>query len=237
MIEPALRWPELGARRDGLGVPRLRNLPVARPDRADVPELSRARGARPHRRGHRPTWFASSRPARSIHGSGAPTNSRPTPICAFTASCAAPSAPAAVDVSSLMLEAKAAYVEKHGLPPGDWISSRIELWARLGSRFPIADQLSAGPSLGALDARAVAGRLAASAAAARAPHFVHAPGGPARLEQAAPAAAGPAGRLFRRRLRQLLRPGAGRGGRLGPPSRRASTSSCPTGSAARAWRR
>jgi Fe-S oxidoreductase len=45
--------------------------------------------------------------------------------------------PSAVDVSSLMLEAKAAYVEKHGLPPTDWMFSRIEFWARLGSRFPI----------------------------------------------------------------------------------------------------
>jgi FAD/FMN-containing dehydrogenase/Fe-S oxidoreductase len=45
--------------------------------------------------------------------------------------------PRGVDVSSLMLEAKAAYVEKHGLPPGDWIFSRIELWAELSSRFPI----------------------------------------------------------------------------------------------------
>ena len=36
-----------------------------------------------------------------------------------------------------MLEAKAAYVEKHGLPPSDWVFSRIEFWARLGSRFPI----------------------------------------------------------------------------------------------------
>ena len=45
--------------------------------------------------------------------------------------------PSAVDVSSLMLEAKAAYVEKHGLSPSDWIFSRLELWARLGSRFPI----------------------------------------------------------------------------------------------------
>ena len=34
--------------------------------------------------------------------------------------------PSAVDVSSLMLEAKAAYVEKHGLPPADWVFSRIE---------------------------------------------------------------------------------------------------------------
>jgi FAD/FMN-containing dehydrogenase/Fe-S oxidoreductase len=45
--------------------------------------------------------------------------------------------PSAVDVSSLMLEAKAAYVEQHGLPPADWIFSRVEFWARLGSRFPI----------------------------------------------------------------------------------------------------
>ena len=64
-------------------------------------------------------------------------NSRRTPISAFIASSAGPSVPSAVDVSSLMLEAKAAYVEKHGLPPSDWIFSRIELWARLGSRFPI----------------------------------------------------------------------------------------------------
>ncbi len=45
--------------------------------------------------------------------------------------------PSAVDVSSLMLEAKAAYVEKHGLAPSDWVFSRIEFWAKLGSRFPI----------------------------------------------------------------------------------------------------
>jgi FAD/FMN-containing dehydrogenase/Fe-S oxidoreductase len=45
--------------------------------------------------------------------------------------------PSAVDVSTLMLEAKAAYVEKHGLPPHDWVFSRIEFWARLASRFPI----------------------------------------------------------------------------------------------------
>jgi FAD/FMN-containing dehydrogenase/Fe-S oxidoreductase len=45
--------------------------------------------------------------------------------------------PAGVDVSGLMLEAKAAYVENHGLDPSDWIFSRLEFWARLGSRFPI----------------------------------------------------------------------------------------------------
>ena len=45
--------------------------------------------------------------------------------------------PSGVDVSSLMLEAKAAYVENHGLPPGDWMLSRVELWSRLASRLPI----------------------------------------------------------------------------------------------------
>jgi Fe-S oxidoreductase/FAD/FMN-containing dehydrogenase len=46
--------------------------------------------------------------------------------------------PSRVDVSSLMVEAKAAHVEKHGLPPGDWVFSRLELWSRLASRLPIA---------------------------------------------------------------------------------------------------
>lgn len=45
--------------------------------------------------------------------------------------------PSAVDTSSLIMEAKAAFVENHGLPPQDWIVSRIEMWARLASRFPI----------------------------------------------------------------------------------------------------
>jgi Fe-S oxidoreductase len=45
--------------------------------------------------------------------------------------------PSAVDVSSLMVEAKAAYVQDHGLPPIDWILSRVERWSKLASRFPI----------------------------------------------------------------------------------------------------
>lgn len=45
--------------------------------------------------------------------------------------------PSAVDTSSLIMEAKAAFVENHGLPPQDWLVSRIEMWARLASRFPI----------------------------------------------------------------------------------------------------
>lgn len=45
--------------------------------------------------------------------------------------------PSEVDVSSLMIEAKAAYVQNHGLPPADWMLSRVEQWAGLASRFPI----------------------------------------------------------------------------------------------------
>jgi Fe-S oxidoreductase/FAD/FMN-containing dehydrogenase len=45
--------------------------------------------------------------------------------------------PSGVDVSSLMLEAKAAFVENHGLPPGAWALSRLELWSRVASRLPI----------------------------------------------------------------------------------------------------
>jgi len=46
--------------------------------------------------------------------------------------------PSGVDVSTLMLEAKAAYVENHGLSPNDWALSRVDLWAGLASRVPIA---------------------------------------------------------------------------------------------------
>ncbi len=45
--------------------------------------------------------------------------------------------PAGIDVSSMMIEAKAAYVEEHGLAPTDWFLSRVDLWAKLASRFPI----------------------------------------------------------------------------------------------------
>ena len=37
-----------------------------------------------------------------------------------------------------MVEAKAAYVEKHGLAPRDWVFSRLEVSARLASRMPLA---------------------------------------------------------------------------------------------------
>src|SRR5262249_29989802 len=48
-----------------------------------------------------------------------------------------PECPSGVDVSRLMVEAKAGYVERHGLAPRDWVFSRLEIWARLASRLPI----------------------------------------------------------------------------------------------------
>ncbi|WP_145267903.1 FAD-binding and (Fe-S)-binding domain-containing protein [Tautonia plasticadhaerens] len=44
--------------------------------------------------------------------------------------------PSGVDVSSMMLEVKAAYAEQHGLSPSEWFMSRIETWARLAVRVP-----------------------------------------------------------------------------------------------------
>jgi FAD/FMN-containing dehydrogenase/Fe-S oxidoreductase len=44
--------------------------------------------------------------------------------------------PAGVDVSSLMLEAKAAFVANHGLRPEDWMLSRIDSWSEWASRAP-----------------------------------------------------------------------------------------------------
>jgi FAD/FMN-containing dehydrogenase/Fe-S oxidoreductase len=44
--------------------------------------------------------------------------------------------PSGVDVSGLMLEAKAAYVAIHGLTPEDWMLSRIDQWAQWATRSP-----------------------------------------------------------------------------------------------------
>lgn len=52
--------------------------------------------------------------------------------------------PAGIDVSRLMLEAKAAYVENHGLSPTDWTISRLDVWARWGSRFPVLSRALLG---------------------------------------------------------------------------------------------
>ncbi len=44
--------------------------------------------------------------------------------------------PSGVDVSRLMIEAKAAYVARHGLSQTEWMLSRVDLWAGLGMRMP-----------------------------------------------------------------------------------------------------
>ncbi len=55
--------------------------------------------------------------------------------------------PAEVDVSALMVEAKAAFVEAHGLTTPDWMLSRIDVWSRIASRFPIVcNALMASPA-------------------------------------------------------------------------------------------
>jgi FAD/FMN-containing dehydrogenase/Fe-S oxidoreductase len=61
--------------------------------------------------------------------------------------------PSAVDISALMLEAKAAYVEDHGLAPIDWVMSRVETWSRISSQLPILSNalLASGPARWALE--------------------------------------------------------------------------------------
>ncbi len=58
-------------------------------------------------------------------------------LCIHCTSCRS-ECPAGVDISSLMVEAKAAYVETHGLAPTDWFLSRVDLWSNLASRVPIS---------------------------------------------------------------------------------------------------
>ena len=67
-------------------------------------------------------------------------------LCIHCAACRT-ECPAGIDVSSMMIEAKAAYVEEHGLAPTDWFLSRVDLWAKLASRFPILwnSVLKSGP--------------------------------------------------------------------------------------------
>jgi len=56
--------------------------------------------------------------------------------------------PAGVDVSALMIEAKAAHVANHGLAASDWVLSRLEVWVRLAGRVPgLANRLLGSRSL------------------------------------------------------------------------------------------
>ena len=44
--------------------------------------------------------------------------------------------PSGIDISTMMMEVKAAYADLHGLGPSEWFLARIELWSRLASRMP-----------------------------------------------------------------------------------------------------
>ena len=203
VIEPALRWPgltliETASACHGCGTcraldPTLRMCPSFRALRREA--------ASPRSQANMIRMVASGQVDPRLWGSEEfKTNAD---LCIHCKLCRT-ECPSGVDVSSLMLEAKAAYVDKHGLPSSDWIFSRIELWARLGSRFPIltnfllarrTTRLALGPAIGL---------VAAPPAAASASHLVYPQGGPARFEQAPSPSARSARCLFRRCFRQLL---------------------------------
>ena len=72
---------------------------------------------------------------KAIRACSHPTRFGPWPTCASTAKCARQECPAHVDVPKLMLEAKAANVEEHGLDRKDWFLARPEMFTELGSAF------------------------------------------------------------------------------------------------------
>ncbi len=136
MIEPALRWPalslvETAANCQGCGTcrslePTARMCPSFRALRHEA--------ASPRSQANLVREIATGRLDPRLWGSD--EFKAHADLCIHCKLCRS-ECPSAVDVSSLMLEAKAAYVEMHGLPPHDWVFSRTEFWARLASRFPI----------------------------------------------------------------------------------------------------
>jgi FAD/FMN-containing dehydrogenase/Fe-S oxidoreductase len=136
VIQPALRWPDLSL------VEMASNCQGCGTCRSLDPTLRMCPSYRAHRREAASPRSQANLVREIVTGEvdprlwGADEFKAHADLCIHCKLCRT-ECPSAVDVSSLMLEAKAAYVEKHGLPPGDWIFSRIELWAKLGSRFPI----------------------------------------------------------------------------------------------------
>ena len=63
-------------------------------------------------------------------------------LCVHCHSCRL-ECPAGVDIPRLMMESKGAYVAANGLRLGDWVMTRLDLLAALGSRMP-AGQLALG---------------------------------------------------------------------------------------------
>src|SRR5262249_25058754 len=135
-IQPALIWPDLGMLEvasacHGCGIcrttePTLRMCPSFR--------ASRMEAASPRAQANLLRQVATGAVDPRLWGSD--ELKVHADLCIHCKLCR-PECPSGVDVSSLMVEAKAAYVEKHGLSPGDWVFAGGELWAGLASRIPI----------------------------------------------------------------------------------------------------
>jgi FAD/FMN-containing dehydrogenase/Fe-S oxidoreductase len=136
VIEPSLRWEgqspwEVAASCNGCGAcrtlePSLRMCPTFRATRTEA--------ASPRAQANLLRQIATGVVDPRLWGSD--ELKKHSDLCIHCTLCKS-ECPSAVDVSSLMLEAKAAYVQLHGLPPVDWILSRVEDWSKLASRFPI----------------------------------------------------------------------------------------------------
>jgi len=145
VLDRPLRWPELGrgeniAACNGCGAcrtrePALRMCPTFRATRAEA--------ASPRSKANLLRQFAAGVIDPQLWGSEAVKEV--ADLCVHCHLCKA-ECPAGVDVSALMLEAKAAYVEAHGLTTTDWMLSRVDAWSGIASRFPIAcNALMASP--------------------------------------------------------------------------------------------
>ncbi len=136
VIEPALRWNgtsawDEAAKCNGCGScrtlePSMRMCPTFR--------ALRTEGASPRAQANLLRQVATGLVDPRLWGSD--EMKKHTDLCIHCTLCRS-ECPSAVDVSSLMLEAKAAYVQMHGLPQVDWLLSRVERWSRLASRFPV----------------------------------------------------------------------------------------------------
>ncbi|WP_435016733.1 FAD-binding and (Fe-S)-binding domain-containing protein [Tundrisphaera sp. TA3] len=135
-IEPALRWGELtmldqASACNGCGScrsqePSLRMCPTFR--------ASRSEAASPRNQANLIRQMATGAVDPRLWGSEEMKAN--ADLCIHCTMCRS-ECPAGVDVSSLMIEAKAAYVDLHGLAPDDRTLSRVDFWSGLASRFPI----------------------------------------------------------------------------------------------------
>ncbi len=137
VIPVLLRWPDDASRDDnvracnGCGAcrstePSLRMCPSFR--------ASRAEAASPRAQANLLRQVASGAVDPRLWGSEAMKKN--ADLCIHCNLCRV-ECPAGVDVSGLMLEAKAAYVANHGVAPEDWMLSRIDIWSRWASRVPL----------------------------------------------------------------------------------------------------